>query len=87
MISKTNVDEVTVSDSNIGEDSQSNTRYTEQCVPKMALNNLFILGVDKMNELNIPKQRERKKDRLKRTNAFFFRNIRTSGRSRRYYGR
>ena len=24
-----------------------------------------------MNELNIPKQRERKKDRLKRTNAFF----------------
>ena len=31
----------------------------------------FSIGVDKMNELNIPKQRKRKKDRLRRTNAFF----------------
>ena len=69
---ETNEDEVTARDSNISEVSQSNMSSTKWCVPKMALNNVFILEVDKMNELNIPKQRERKKDRLKRTNAFFY---------------
>ena len=49
----------------------SNTSSIERCVSKMSLSNVFLLGVDKMNELNIPKQREIKKDQLKRTIAFF----------------
>ena len=68
---ETNIDAVTERNIYIGEDSQSNTLSTERCVPKMALNYIFELGVDKMNELNIPKQRERENDRLKRTNTFF----------------
>ena len=52
-----NEDKVTDSNGTTGRDGPSAAR----CVPKMALGNIFILGVDKMNELNIPKQRERKK--------------------------
>ena len=73
-----NEDEVTVNNDNTGEVTQSDTSSTERCVPKMALNNVFILGVDKMNKLNIPKQGKKKKDILKRTNAFFPSNTRNS---------
>ena len=52
-----NEDKVNTSNSTTGGDGLPAAR----CVHKMALGNIFILGVDKMNELNIPKQRERKK--------------------------
>ena len=56
--------------SNETEDNNIITRQY-QSVPKLSLLNVFEEGRKKMIELNIPKQRERKKDRLKRTTAFF----------------
>ena len=80
---KTNKYEGTVNDPSVGEVTLSNTTSIEQCVPKMFLNNVFMLGVDKMNDPNILKQRERKKNTLKRTNTFFFTNTRNNRRCRR----
>ena len=56
--------------SNETDDNNTITRQS-QSVPKLSLLNVFEEGRKKMIELNIPKQRERKKDRLKRTTAFF----------------
>ena len=44
---------------------------SEHRVPKILLNDVLKQGIDKMNKMDILKQRERKKDRLTRTNAFF----------------
>lgn len=48
----------------------ANSSISERCVSKISICNAFRLGVKKMTEMNIPKQRDRKKDRVKRTNKF-----------------
>ena len=43
---ETNEDKGTVNDPSAGKVTPSNTTSIERCVPKMSLNNVFILGVD-----------------------------------------